>query len=98
MTIHRIETRADREPRPPRQRVYPGLWSAARQAWLERLESGPQLKAPPMSVAPECRKFGWCDWVRGPDGKVIYGDCRQVLTPLGQEQLNRWRAERHQSV
>jgi len=93
VTIHRIATRDRENYKGVHKAEHRDPWSAARQAWLERLESGPQLKGPPMSIAPECRHFGWADWVRDANGRVIYGDCRQVLTPAGQEQLDAWRAE-----
>ena len=50
-----------------------------------------------MSITPECRHFGWVDWLRGSDGKVIYGNCRQVLTPEGKAQLDAWRAQGRRS-
>ena len=67
-------------------------WTATRHAWLELLEQGPaECGKEFKNAALMCRHYGWADWLRGPDGAVVYGDQRQQLTAFGRALLAAWR-------
>lgn len=72
----------------------PREWTAARQVWLEHLErNGPSQRRGYSAACTDSVQRGWCDWVRGPDGFVVYGDHRYELTEAGRQILASWRAQ-----
>ena len=68
-----------------RSPIITGRWTAARQAWLERLEQGPAVRAGTV-VGFQCYRLGWTEWEDGPTN-------REKLTEDGRAKLAEWRAE-----
>lgn len=69
-------------------------YSLRKLEFMRRLRGGPDVARKGDIPAPhDCLYWGWVDWVRDSQGRVIYGDRRYQLTDAGRAKLEQWESE-----